>query len=94
MVLVEIVKRIRISADAYDIDCSNIIIKHNYIHAYTCIINNVDVIRIAIAALPGTAMSTIVSQVRTFIHSIPPLKYVLLWFSSVAVNDYSYMLIA
>ena len=26
MLLVELVKRIRISADAYDIDCSNIII--------------------------------------------------------------------
>ena len=30
--IVELVKRIRISADAYDIDCSNIII-------YTCIYN-------------------------------------------------------
>ena len=47
MVLVELVKRIRISADAYDIDRSNIII-------YTCIYNqqiNVDVNRTAIAAL-------------------------------------------
>ena len=47
-----LVKRIRISADAYDIDCSNIII---YIHAY--IINNVDVNRTAIAACTGTATS-------------------------------------
>ena len=52
MVLVELVKRISISADAYDIDCSNIII---YIHAY--IINNVDVNRTAIAACTGTATS-------------------------------------
>ena len=51
MVLVELVKRIRISAVAYDTDCSNIIILYNYIHAYTCIINNDDVNRTAIAAL-------------------------------------------
>ena len=51
MVLVELVKRIRNSAVAYDTDCRNIIILYNYIHAYTCIINNVDVNRTAIAAL-------------------------------------------
>ena len=32
--------------------------------------------------------------VQRSMRNIPPLKYVLLWFSSVAVNDYSYMLIA
>ena len=78
MVLAELVKRIRISADSNDIDCSNII------HVY--IIKSVDVNRTAIAQCTGTATSTIVSQMRAFIHSIPPLKYALLWFSSVAVN--------
>ena len=44
MVLAELVKRIRISADSNDIDCSN----YNYIHAY--IIKSVYVNRTAIAA--------------------------------------------